>query len=143
MGLLEGEPGPRAFADPVPEGVWFAFLRFGRQLFHVPDAPDADGLLFPYGTSAFDGPATFTPGLTRQFEVSGSDGDHDHWVQVHCELRYGPTPALDAPGSFPSWFFHDAGADLEEWARALTGQAVRTTIRELEPTGIRVYPERV
>ncbi|MFC8290582.1 hypothetical protein ACFUJ0_06370 [Streptomyces sp. NPDC057242] len=143
VGLLEGELGPRAFADPVPEDVWFAFLRFGRQLFHVPDTPDADGLLFQYGTYAFDGPAMFTLDLTRQFEVSDSDGDHDHYVQVHCELRYGLTPALEALGSFRSWFFHDAGADLEEWARVLTEQAVWTTIRELKPAEIRVYQERV
>ncbi|WP_405860130.1 hypothetical protein OG361_35260 [Streptomyces sp. NBC_00090] len=143
MELLEGELGSRAFAVPVPEDVWFAFLRFGRRMFHVPDTPDADGLLFQYGTYAFDGPATFTLDLTRQFEVSDSDGDYDHYVQVHCELRYGLTPALEALGSFHSWFFHDAGADLEEWAQVLTERAVWTTIRELRPIEIKVYQERV
>ncbi|WKU42600.1 hypothetical protein Q3V23_00090 [Streptomyces sp. VNUA116] len=143
MALLEGELGSRAFADPVPEDVWLAFLRFGRRLFQVPDTPDADGLLFQYGTYAFDGPATFTLDLTRQFEVSDSDGDHDHYVQVHCELRYGLTPALEALGSFHSWFFHDAGADLEEWAQVLTERAAWTAIRKLKPTEIRVYQEQV
>lgn len=143
VGLLEGELGSRAFADLFPEDVWLAFLRFGRRLFHVPDTPDADGLLFQYGTYTFDGPATFTLDLTRQFEVSDSDGDHDHYVQVHCELRYGLTPALEDLGSFNSWFFRDAGEDLEEWAQGLTERAAWTAIRRLKPTEIRVYQERV
>ncbi|GGJ67914.1 hypothetical protein GCM10010121_093250 [Streptomyces brasiliensis] len=46
VGLLEGELGSWALADLVTEDVWLAFLRFGRRLFHVPDTPDADGLLF-------------------------------------------------------------------------------------------------
>ncbi|MFD9567066.1 hypothetical protein [Streptomyces sp. NPDC059994] len=31
---------------------------------------------------AFDGPVTFTPDFARQFEAVGSDGDHDHCMQV-------------------------------------------------------------
>ncbi|WP_234363592.1 hypothetical protein [Streptomyces sp. TN58] len=143
MGLLEGELGSPAVADLVPGGVWFAFLRFGRRLFRVPDTPDADGLLFQYGTYAFDGPAAFTLDLARQFEVSDSDGEHDHYVQVHCELGFGLTPALEALGSFHSWFFHEAGADLEEWAQGLTERAAWTAIRRLKPTELRVYQERV
>ncbi|MGW5779111.1 hypothetical protein [Streptomyces sp. NPDC003863] len=142
VGLLEGELGSRALAEPVTEDVWLAFLRFGRQLFHVPDTPDADGLLFQYGTYAFDGPATFTLNLTRQFEVSDSDGDHDHYVQVHCELRYGLTPALAALGSFTSWFFRDAGGDLDEWAQELTERAAWSAIRGLKPAEIWVYQEQ-
>ncbi|MFE1288208.1 hypothetical protein [Streptomyces sp. NPDC058751] len=143
VGLLEGELGPRPPAAPVTEDLWLAFLRFGRRRFHVPDTPDADGLLFQYGIHAFDGPPMFTLDLVRQFEVSDSDGDHDHYVQVHCELRYGLTPALEALGSFDSWFFHDAGDDLEAWAQELTERAAWTAIHGLEPTGIRVYRERV
>ncbi|WP_229829373.1 hypothetical protein [Streptomyces massasporeus] len=142
-GLLKGELGSRALADLVTEDVWLAFLRFGRRLFHGPDAPDADGLLLQYGTHMFDGPATFMLDLARQFEVSDSDGDHDHYVHVHCELRYGLTPALEALGSYTSWFFHDAGGDLEEWAQWLSQRAAWTAIHRLKPTEIRVYQEQV
>jgi hypothetical protein len=107
VGLLEDElgVGRRALADLDTGDAWLAFLRFGRRLFDVPDTADADGLLFQYGTYSFDGPPTFTLDLTRQFEIADSDGDHDHYVQVHCELRYRPAPALQALGSFDSWFF--------------------------------------
>ncbi|MFF3885773.1 hypothetical protein [Streptomyces sp. NPDC001914] len=144
-GLLEGELGSegRAPSDLVTEDVWLAFLRFGRRRFAVADAPDADGLLFQYGTYAFDGPPTFTLDLTRQFEICDGDGDHDHYVQVHCELGYGIVPALEALGSFDSWFFHDAGDDLDEWARGLTERADWRRIRGLRPAGIRVYQEQV
>ncbi|KJY34480.1 hypothetical protein VR46_32660 [Streptomyces sp. NRRL S-444] len=70
-------------------------------------------------------------------------GEHDHYVQVHCELRYGLVPALQALGSFDSWFFHDASGDLEEWARGLSERAAWTTIRTLKPAQIRVYKELV
>ncbi|MGK5547440.1 hypothetical protein ACSNOH_22300, partial [Streptomyces sp. URMC 127] len=143
VGLLEGDLGPGALANPVTEDLWLAFLRFGRRRFHVPDAAETDGLLFQFGTYAFDGPPAFTLDLTRQFEVSDNDGDHDHYVQVHCELRYELTPALEALGSFDSWFFHDAGGDLEEWAQGLAEQAAWTSIHSLKPTEIRVYQEQV
>lgn len=143
VGLLEGDLGSRAFADLVTEDVWLVFLRFGRRLFYIPDTPDTDGLLFQYGTYTFDGPATFTLDLTWQFELSDSYGDHDHYMQVHCELQYGLTPALEALGNFNSWFFHDARGDLEEWAQGLSDRAAWTAIHRLKPTEIRVYREQV
>jgi hypothetical protein len=144
-GLLEGElgSGQRALDELVTEDCWLAFLRFGRRLFDVSDTPDADGLLFQYGTHAFGDPREFTLDLTRQFEISDNDGDHDHYVQVHCELRYRLAPALESLGSFDSWFFHDAGDDLEEWVQGLTERAAWATIRRLRPTEIRVYQEQV
>ncbi|MEV6021493.1 MULTISPECIES: hypothetical protein [unclassified Streptomyces] len=142
VGVLEGDLGPRTVTDPVAEEVWLAFLCFGRRLFHVPDTPDADGLLFQYGTYAFDGPPAFTLDLTRQFELCDRNGDHDHYVQVHCELRYPLTPALEDLGTFTSWFFHHGGDDLEQWARGLTEQPAWTLIRKVRPTEIRVYQEQ-
>ncbi|MGW5061213.1 hypothetical protein ACWEQ2_28500 [Streptomyces sp. NPDC004096] len=145
VGLLEGElrAGQRALVGLGTDDAWESFLRFGRQLFDVSDAPDADGLLFQYGTYSFDGPPTFTVDLTRQFAVSAHDGAHDHYVQVHCEIRYGSEPALEALGSFHSWFFHGAGADLDEWARELTERSAWTTLGKLRPTRIRVFQEQV
>ncbi|MFE9881986.1 hypothetical protein [Streptomyces sp. NPDC005784] len=145
VGLLEGElgSGQRALDDLVTEDLWLGFLRFGRRLFDVPNTPDVDGLLFQYGTHAFDGPPAFTLDLTRQFEISDSDGDHDQYVQVHCELKYELAPALEALGSFDSWFFHDAGDDLEVWAQGLTERAAWATIHRLKPTEVTVYQEQV
>ncbi|MFA7762828.1 hypothetical protein [Streptomyces sp. NRRL S-448] len=144
VGLLEGElrSGRASGAGLGTEDAWLAFLRFGRRPFAVPDVPDADGLLFQYGTHAFDGPATFALDLTRQFEVCDDDGDHDHYVQVHCELRYAPVPALDALGSFESWFFHDTGDDLDAWARGLTERPAWAVLGALGPAEVRVYREQ-
>ncbi len=141
VGLLKGEL--RVLADLGAEGVWRGFLRFAGRLFDVPDVPDADGLLFQYGTYSFGGPPAFTLDFVRQFVVVDEDGDHDHFVQVHCELRYGPVPALRALGSFDSWYFRDSGDDLGEWGEAMGEQAVWAAIRSLEPIEIRVYQEQV
>jgi hypothetical protein len=103
--------------------AWSAFLRFGHRRFDTPATPESDGLLFQYGTHSFYGPPMFLVTLTRQFEVNDQDGEHDHFVQIHCELRYRPDPALERLGSFNRWFFHDADADaddLDRWTHGLS-----------------------
>ncbi|AEY86231.1 hypothetical protein SHJG_0954 [Streptomyces hygroscopicus subsp. jinggangensis 5008] len=64
-------------------------------------------------------------------------------MQVHCEVRYGSGPALEALGRFDSWFFHGAGGDLEEWARELNELSAWTTVGTLTPIEIRVFQEQV
>ncbi|MGW0607878.1 hypothetical protein [Streptomyces sp. NPDC002640] len=144
-GLLEAELGARQRTTACPSvgEVWEAFLRFGRQLFDVAEVPDGDGLLFQYGTYAFDGPPTFMVDLVRQFEVLDPEGHHDHCLQLHCEIRFGPEPALEALRHVDSWFFHGAGDDLEEWAREVTEQSAWATVLAHTPTGVRVFQERV
>ncbi|CAG7641686.1 conserved hypothetical protein [Actinacidiphila bryophytorum] len=139
----ELETGRQALGGLDAEGAWRAFLRFAWLRFDLTDTPDADGLLFQYGTYAFDGPAVFMVDLTRQFEIADRQGDHDHFLQVHCELRFGAAPALLALGSFDSWFFHGGGGDLDEWAEAMSGREGWARIRTLKPAGIRVHQERV
>ncbi|MEV8345904.1 hypothetical protein [Streptomyces niveus] len=117
LDLLRGEleVGRSAKTELTTRAAWLAFMRFGRQRFATTPTPDSDGLLFQYGTYAFSGRPMFTVDLARQFDIIDDDGEHDHYVQVHCELRYECEPALDALGGFNSWFFHDADADLDEW----------------------------
>ncbi|MFF1419544.1 hypothetical protein [Streptomyces sp. NPDC058280] len=124
--------------------VWPRFVRFGSQRFATADTPDADGLLFQYGTThTFEGPPVFTLDLARQFEVNDASGEHDHYIQLHVELRYEPVLQLRALGHFESWFFHDTDDELDRWANGLGHQEVRTIIRNFHPTEIRVYQERV
>ncbi|MFF4742333.1 hypothetical protein [Streptomyces sp. NPDC001268] len=109
-------------SSPATQDAWSAFIRFGRLRFDTSGSPDADGLLFQYGVFSFHGTPAFSLDLTRQFEVLDEAGDHDHLVQVHCELVYEPTPALAALGDFNSWFFHDSGNDVDQWAETLTSR---------------------
>ncbi|WP_240450119.1 hypothetical protein [Streptomyces sp. S1] len=137
--VLEGE----LEAGMDAEDTWRAFLRFGRRLFDVPDTPESDGLLFQYGTYAFDGPPAFRLDLVRQFEIVDGEGAYDHYVQVHCELRYEPVPALEDLGAFDAWFFHGTGEDLDEWAARLAERPVWEALRPFGPVEARVYQERV
>lgn len=121
--------------------AWSAFTRFARQRFATAPASDSDGLLFQYGTYAFSGRPMFTVDLARQFDIGDDGGQHDHYVQVHCELRYACEPALDALGRFNSWFFHDAGADLDEWLAAMEEHLGPLLARV--PSEIDVYEEPV
>lgn len=119
--------------------AWLAYLRFGRRRFDTAPTPDADGLLFQYGTHTFTGTPKFTLALTRQFAVVDANGAHEHHLQVHCELRYAPTPALTRLGSFHSWFFHDADADVAPWADAMGGRLV--ALADCVPGEVEVYAE--
>lgn len=130
-------------ASPTTDDASRAFFRFARERFDVPDRPDADGLLFQYGTHNFGGPPMFLLDLTRQFEVVQADGEHDYFVQVHCEMRYEPAPELSALGSFDSWFFHDAAEDLDAWVAELIDGHGWEVIRHHSPSVVEVYEEQV
>ncbi|MFF1410920.1 hypothetical protein ACFVX6_14210 [Streptomyces sp. NPDC058289] len=121
LALLRGElvVGRATTAESTTRAAWLAWVRFAQLRFGAVPTPESDGLLFQYGTYAFTGRPMFTLDLTRQFGVNDDDGEHDHYVQVHCELRFEPEPALDAAGSFDSWFFHDSDADLDQWFAAM------------------------
>ncbi|MER6778350.1 hypothetical protein ACFY3Y_39865, partial [Streptomyces sp. NPDC000656] len=90
---------------------------------------------------AFSGRPMFTVDLTRQFDISDDGGEHDHYVQIHCELRYECEPALDVLESFNSWFFHDANEGLGEWLVAMEGHLEPLLARV--PSEIDVYEEPV
>lgn len=103
----------------------------------------ADGLLFQYGTHTFEGPRVFTLDLARQFEVNDASGEHDHYTQHHCELRYEPVLQLRALGHFESWFFHDTDDELDRWANGLGLHEFWAILRNFHPAEIRVYQEQV
>lgn len=135
--------GQRPLAELDLDEVWLRFIRFGSQRFDTADTPDADGLLFQYGTHAFDGPSFFTLDLARQFEINGASGEHDHYIQLHCEIRYEPVPQLRALGRFESWFFHDTDDEFDRWADGLGREEFWTVVCHLHPQEIRVYQEQV
>ncbi|GHC73319.1 hypothetical protein [Streptomyces cinnamoneus] len=143
LGVLRSEldAGRSPVTELTTRDAWLAYLRFGRQRFDTAPTPDCDGLLFQYGTYAFNGTPMFTLDLTRQFAVVDADGEHDHYLQVHCELRYEPTADLEGLGSFNSWFFHDADADFGPWADAMGGRLV--PLIDCTPSEVELYEEQV
>lgn len=142
--LLDGHGDPSGL---TAAGVWQAFLRFGRRRFDSPLIPDADGLLYQYGSYTFQDGVMFSLDFTRQFDVPDADGEHDHFLQVHCELRYEPLPSLQALGAFESWFFHDteAGrvdhAELDAWAAEVEAGQAWALVHSLPPVDIQVYTD--
>ncbi|WP_042410668.1 hypothetical protein [Streptacidiphilus carbonis] len=116
----ELEQHGRPLAELTLDQAWPAFQRFGQHRFATPSTPDADGLLFQYGTHTVHGPPMFVVDLTRQFEINDHNGEHDHFLQIHCELHYRPEPALERLGNFHRWYFHDTDDTLDQWAHELS-----------------------
>ncbi|UUU18881.1 hypothetical protein [Streptomyces sp. DSM 40750] len=135
--------GQQPLSELDLDEMWLRFVRFGSQRFDTAGTPDADGLLFQYGTHSFEGPRVFTLDLARQFEVNDATGEHDHYIQLHCELRYEPVFQLRALGHFESWFFHDTDDELDRWADGLGLHQFWEILRNFHPTEIRVYQEQV
>ncbi|MEW2359508.1 hypothetical protein [Spirillospora sp. NPDC029432] len=138
---LRAEIGPDG--TPAATQAWSSFLRCARRRYATPRTPDSDGLLFQYGIVPFHGPEIFVLDLTRQFEAIDADGDHDHYVHVHCALHYAPNTALRNLSSFNSWFFHDADQDLDEWSAPLSDLEIWNVLRHQSPVDTRIELETV
>lgn len=70
--------------------VWSAFKDFGRETF----GSEGVGLLFQVGTHDFTGNPLFYFDPVCQFEITDSNGEHDHFQQLHCELTCVPDDAV-------------------------------------------------
>lgn len=64
--------------------------------------PDADMLLFQYGTYDWGDGENFEFDLTRQF-ITADGEDDDAMSQLHCTVRYEPTHDLRAMGAANLW----------------------------------------
>ncbi|MEU3468967.1 hypothetical protein ABZ716_13755 [Streptomyces sp. NPDC006687] len=143
LGSLEAElvSSGHALIELTARDAWLAFLRFGQRRFDTASSPDSDGLLFQYGTYSFSGPPMFTLDLTRQFDISDEDGEHDHFLQIHCELLYTPDQLLRDLSSFTSWFFHDSDDNIDRWAEAMSVRL--EPLSRHKPTQINLHAERI
>jgi hypothetical protein len=122
--------------------AWQVFADFGRVAFETPDLPDADGLLYQYGMYRPIRRSLFELDLVRQFEVVDAEGDHDHYVQMHCTLRYAPTPELEALGADQRWWFPDQGA-LAAWLHSVATRPEWAVLDAQKPKQVAVHQEDV
>lgn len=86
--------------------AWSAFKEFGREVFGL----ESVGLLFQVGTFDFTGRQLFYFDPVCQFEITDSDGEHDHFEQLHCELTCTPDESLSGVEA-SLWSFDYATAD--------------------------------
>ena len=100
--------------EPTAAQAWNVFASFARVPFDVPMGPDTDGLLYEYGVFQFTDAPQFTLSFVRQFEML-TDGEHDHYIQFHCDLLFEPTTELKALGAYNSWRFSGDAASVDTW----------------------------
>jgi hypothetical protein len=95
--------------------AWDLFMDFAEVLFTVPAIPDADGLLYQFGTYAFTGTPRFHFDLVRQFAVT----DSDEYVQAHLELLFEPADDLKALKAHDEWFWRGGSSSLHDWSESV------------------------
>lgn len=121
----------RAEGEPTPSFDRFldAVRRFGSVEFDVPDAPDADGFLFQYGTFKWLPEPAFVVGIARQFDILDESGDHVDYIQIQAEYSYPIDPDLEALGGREQWWFRDGPESFGEWLTRVISAPVWDAVR--------------
>ena len=101
-------------------------------------------MLYQIGTFELGGPEAFYVDLVRQFEVLDDEGQHDHYEQVHCELRFDSTEDTRAFGQFERWWFRgDPGATWSEFVAAVERRPEFKGLSDAMPRDVAVWQEEV
>jgi hypothetical protein len=122
--------------------AWQVFGDYSHVAFDTPDLADADGLLYQYGMYRLREQSLFELDLVRQFEIIDAEGEHDHYIQMHCTLRYAPTPELEALGADHCWWFPSQGA-LAAWLGSVAARPEWAVFGTQKPTQVAVNQEDV
>ena len=94
--------------------------------FRVPAVPEADGLLYRFGTVSEDGVARFRLTLLRRFVCRDGHGQ----CEVQCDVDVATTPELAALGEHAEWCYAPPSSPARHtWTTAL---AERPEWRALE-----------
>ncbi|SCF15550.1 hypothetical protein GA0074696_3041 [Micromonospora purpureochromogenes] len=127
---------------PPPARLLDAVRRFAAVEFEVStELPDQDGLLFQYATVGATGDAAFVLSVVRQFEVVDADGDHEEYVQLHAEYRFGPDP--EWTGHHEDWWFRGGPEPFDDWFARISAHPVWGRFTHSPPTGFEISQETV
>jgi hypothetical protein len=98
--------------------------------------PDADLVLFEYGTFVATGEPAFAINLVRQFERSNAVGEHEAYIQLRCELSYAPSEELSRLGKRKHWGAADQSEDaIEEWSDAVASDPCWNAVAGISALG--------
>ena len=99
-----------------PREALAAWTAAAQVPFRVPAVPEADGLLYRFGTRADDGVQRFRLTLLRRFVCR--DG-HGH-CEAQCDVDVATTPELAALGEYAEWCYAPPSSPARHtWTTAL------------------------
>jgi hypothetical protein len=128
---------------PSVEELTTALRDFGAVEFDVADEPQADGILFEYGTFRSVPDPEFLIGFTRQLSAGDPDGETEGYHQLHLEYSYPVDPDLQAAGNRTEWWFRDDNVDLDRWLGSMRADPVWDVLRTKQPRAFSVFQEEV
>lgn len=126
--------------DSVARQALRIFAAIGLREVESPDEPDADMLLYQFGTNNLHGESSFSLSMVRQFIKAD-----DNLVQIDCELLYSPTGELATVGSFNEWEPTDAldPDGRRAWLAGLAERPEWLVFDQLAPVGLTIDGEAV
>ena len=139
--------GTARLSDPggIPsiEELVTALRSFAAIDFDVADEPQADGILFEYGTFRSLPEPAFLIGFTRQLSAGDTDGGSEGYHQLHLEYTFPIDADLEAAGSRTEWWFRDDPVEFDQWLGMAMADPVWDTVRGKQPTAFTVFQEEV
>jgi hypothetical protein len=124
-----------AAAELLPGHALQLWLDFASTPFDVPAQPQADGLLYQWGTYDFTGQPLFHIDLVRQFALF----DDDEYAQFHLDVRLPVAPELTTLGSHSEWWWSDGGVPLDAWRRRLVARPEWVVLASRSPSAVEVF----
>ena len=135
------------FSDPagIPsvDELATALRRFTTVEFDVANEPQADGILFEYGTFRSLPDPGFLIGFTRQLSSGGADGESEGYHQLHLEYSYPVDEKLEAVGNRTEWWFRDDHVEFDRWLGSMLADPVWETLRTKRPAAFTVFQEAI
>lgn len=135
------------FSDPtgIPsvEELITAVSDFASVEFDVADEPQADGVLFEYGTFRSLPEPAFLIGFTRQLSSGVTDGESEGYHQLRLEYTYPIDADLQGAGSRAEWWFRDDPVEFDRWLAAVIVDPVWDILRGKQPRAFTVFQEVV
>jgi hypothetical protein len=104
--------------------------------------PDADALLYQWGTFGLTGRPQFHLVLSRQLIVGVGDDLRGVHEQFNCRLRYDLDRMLSGLGRFESCWVPDGGTAATSWIAEIGGRPEWAVLAPIAPVGVELSSER-
>lgn len=117
--------------------AWRVYREFVDERFAVDDSDTGDGLLYQYGTYAWEAhlgkPPMFEVSLVRQLEAGGE------LYQLDCRVVYEPTPSLTALGNDDAGFWFPSDGPREDWLAEIEAGPEWVVLAEHRPAATTLW----